>query len=125
MTVSGDKIAIKVNTKYLPKGTDKKNKFAFSYHIAINNIGNSAVQLINRYWLITDGNGRKQEVRGPGVVGKQPIINAGKSFQYTSGAILDTSVGMMEGHYEMVDDQGQSFTVPIELFSLKVPNLVN
>ena len=80
---------------------------------------------MNRYWRITNAEGRKEEVAGPGVVGKQPRILPGESFRYTSAAILETPVGSMEGHYEFVRDSGGSFRVPIRPFSLSQPNLVH
>ena len=119
-------IQIKVNTQYLhgrvPEG---EKKYAFAYKIDISNIGDEQVQLINRYWLITDANGKKTEVRGAGVIGEQPIIAAGQSFQYTSGAILDTPVGTMQGYYEMQGPNGDMFEAPIDVFGLAVPNVIN
>lgn len=120
------KIEIEVETEYLndhlPAG---ENKYAFAYKIVIRNLSEETVQLINRYWLITDGNGKKSEVHGPGVVGKQPIIGPGKCHRYVSAAVLDTPVGSMQGHYEMRDFKGRLFEAPIPLFSLAVPNLIN
>jgi ApaG protein len=119
-------IKIDVSTQYLkdrlPEGG---NQYAFAYKIAISNNTGEKIQLINRYWLITDANGKKTEVRGPGVIGEQPIIEAGKSYQYTSGAILDTPVGTMQGHYEMQSGDGDLFQAPIDVFSLAVPNVIN
>jgi ApaG protein len=117
---------IDVETEYLDDHLpETENKFAFAYKIAIRNLGTESVQLINRYWLITDGNGKKTEVHGPGVVGKQPIIGPGKCHRYVSAAILDTPVGSMQGHYEMRDFKGQMFEAPIAVFRLAVPNLIN
>ncbi len=119
-------IKIEVETQYLEgRIPDEEQKFAFAYKVTIINQDKQQVRLLNRYWLITDGNGKKNEVRGPGVVGEQPLIEAGKSFQYTSGAILDTPVGTMEGYYEMEDEAGKTFKARINVFSLSVPNLVN
>lgn len=119
-------INIDVETQYLEgRIPDEEQKFAFAYKVTISNLGNQQVKLLNRYWLITDGNGKKSEVRGPGVVGEQPLIQPGKSFHYTSGAVLDTPVGTMEGYYEMEDEAGQTFEARIDVFSLSVPNLVN
>jgi ApaG protein len=119
-------IKINVNTQYLQgRLPEEEKKYAFAYKIDISNLGDEHVQLINRYWLITDANGKKTEVRGAGVVGEQPIIAAGESFQYSSGAILDTPVGTMEGYYEMQRPNGDIFEAPIDVFSLAVPNVIN
>ena len=119
-------IKIDVNTQYLHgRLPEEEEKYAFAYKIAICNNGNEEVQLVNRYWLITDANGKKTEVRGAGVIGEQPMIAAGQSFQYTSGAILDTPVGTMQGYYEMRCPNGDMFEAPIEVFGLAVPNVIN
>lgn len=119
-------ISIKVETRYLKEhpATDE-GKFAFSYRITITNLYESEVQLLHRHWLITDANAKRTEVNGPGVVGQQPKIGSGKSFQYTSGAILETPVGTMEGHYELQLNNGLLAKVPIPVFSLAVPNSIN
>ena len=118
-------ITIDVLTQYLPNRLPEKDKYPFSYTITITNKGEHKVQLINRYWLITDGNGKKTEVRGAGVVGEQPHLKVGESFRYSSGAILDTPVGTMQGFYEMHSESGDIFEAPIEVFSLTVPNILN
>ncbi len=119
-------ITIDVETNYLPDHIPpEKNKFAFSYHIKVTNNAAQTVQLLNRYWLITDGNGKKSEVAGAGVVGKQPHIKPGESFAYSSGAILDTPVGSMQGHFEFQAPSGELFKVPIDIFSLSVPHALN
>jgi len=119
-------IKIDVITQYLKdRMPEEESKYAFAYKIAISNNTSEQVQLINRYWLITDANGKKTEVSGPGVIGQQPIIQAGKSYQYTSGAILDTPVGTMQGHYEMQGADGNLFQAEIDVFSLAVPNVIN
>jgi len=119
-------IHIDVETQYIEgRFAPEEEKYAFAYRISISNRGQEDFTLLNRYWLITDGNGKKSEVRGPGVVGEQPCIKAGSSFQYTSGAILDTPVGTMEGYYEMESSAGQMCKAPIAVFSLSVPNLIN
>ena len=81
--------------------------------------------MLSRYWLITDGNGKNTEVQGEGVVGKQPLIDPASEYQYTSGALIDTPVGSMQGHYEMENEDGERFRVPINIFSLSVPNAIN
>ncbi len=83
------------------------------------------MQLLGRYWLITNSNGRQTEVQGEGVIGEQPVIPPGGEFQYTSGAILETPLGTMEGHYEMVDHQGQPFRTAIPVFRLAIPTLIH
>lgn len=120
-----NKVDITVETQYLENQIPDKDKYAFAYKIAIHNNSQQSVQLINRYWLITDGNGEKTEVQGAGVIGEQPRIKPNTSFQYTSGAILDTPVGTMQGYYEMQQEDGELFQAPINIFSLAVPNAVN
>lgn len=120
-----NKVDITVETQYLKNQIADKDKYVFAYKITINNNGQQAVQLINRYWLITDGNGKKTEVRGEGVIGEQPYIHIGDSFQYTSGAVLDTPVGTMQGYYEMQREDGERFEAAINIFSLAVPNVLN
>jgi ApaG protein len=120
-----NEIEIKVETQYLKNQIPDKDKYVFAYKISIHNNGMQSVQLINRYWLITDGNGEKTEVQGEGVIGEQPHIQIGDSFQYTSGAVLDTPVGTMQGYYEMLREDGELFQAAINVFSLAVPNAVN
>jgi ApaG protein len=121
-----DKIEVRVNTQHLPDhAACEANKYAFAYEINIANNSEESVQLINRYWLIVDGNGKQSEVEGAGVIGQQPQIESGNSFQYTSGAVLDTPVGSMQGYYEMQDKDGAMFRVPIDIFRLAVPHQIN
>jgi ApaG protein len=120
-----NKVDITVETQYLKNQIPDKDKYAFAYKIAIRNNGQQSVQLINRYWLITDGNGKTTEVQGPGVIGEQPHIRSGDSFQYTSGAVLDTPVGTMQGYYEMQSEDGELFQAVINVFGLAVPNVLN
>jgi ApaG protein len=96
--------------------------FVFGYHIRIHNQGEGVVKLLNRHWRITDGNGRLQEVKGPGVVGEQPVLAPGQVFEYTSGCPLNTPSGIMVGTYEMVDAKGEHFLIDIPAFSLDYPN---
>lgn len=125
MTIEND-IYIKVQTQYLEDHfPNSDTQYAFAYRVNIINSSDQDVQLLRRYWLITDGNGEKSEVSGEGVIGEQPLIQSGKAYQYTSGAILDTPVGTMQGHYEFIDSHGQSFQVPIPVFRLAVSKLVN
>jgi len=119
-------ICIKVHTQYIEdQFNDDEQKYAFAYRITIINNGIQTAKLLRRYWLITDGNGEKTEVSGDGVVGEQPSIKPGKYYQYTSGAVLETPVGTMQGHYEFVDDQEQTFKTPIDVFRLAVNHMVN
>jgi len=120
-----NKVDITVETQYLKNQIPDKSKYVFAYKISIHNNGQQSIQLLNRYWLITDGNGEKTEVQGEGVIGEQPHIQVGDSFQYTSGAVLDTPVGTMQGYYEMQREDGERFQAAINIFSLAVPNAVN
>jgi ApaG protein len=97
----------------------------FAYTITITNNGERASKLLNRHWVITDALGHVEEVRGEGVVGQQPRLRKGESFRYTSGAVLKTPVGAMQGSYEFEDSDGRMFEVPIQPFSLSQPNLVH
>lgn len=119
-------IQIHVTTEYLPHQSEpERHRFAFAYHITIENGGDDAAQLISRHWIITDANERRQEVRGLGVIGEQPVIAPGQCYRYTSGAIIDTEVGTMGGSYQMRDANGGQFDVPIPTFVLAVPRAVH
>ena len=119
-------IEVVVKTFYVEGQSDPDDeRYVFAYTIHISNRGGVACQLINRHWIITDGRGETEEVRGEGVVGKQPRLAAGETFEYTSGAILKTPVGAMQGSYEFRDDTGNLFDVPIAPFSLSMPNVVH
>ncbi|MGD9296042.1 MAG: Co2+/Mg2+ efflux protein ApaG [Chromatiales bacterium] len=116
-------ISIQVETAYIEaQSTPEENQYAFSYTITIHNTGGEPAKLLRRHWVITDANGKVEEVSGEGVVGEQPYLKPGEAFRYTSGAMLDTPVGSMEGEYEMIDDEGREFLAPIPPFSLAVPN---
>jgi len=122
----GEQITIDVQTAYLDKQSDPDSKrFVFSYSITITNNNSIPVQLLNRHWLITDGNQHIQEVQGEGVVGEQPVIEPNTSYTYTSGAVLTTSVGSMQGHYEMSTHEGELFNAPISPFTLASPNALH
>jgi ApaG protein len=119
-------IKVAVETEYLPyQSSPEKKQYAFAYHITLSNVGRSDAQLISRHWIIIDGNGVRREVKGMGVVGEQPLISPGESYQYSSGAVLQTVVGTMQGSYHMQGENGQGFEVDIPLFSLALPNAVN
>ena len=116
-------IEITVKPFYLEEQSEPDDShFVFAYHIRIQNNGHDVVQLLNRYWQITDGRGRIQEVRGPGVVGEQPVLRPGEAFEYTSGCPLNTSTGIMVGTYEMETLDGERFDVDIPAFSLDAPD---
>lgn len=120
-------IDIDIVTRNIPEQTDaSQNRFVFAYTITISNNGLETAQLMSRYWLITDANGKKVEVKGAGVVGEQPVIEPGQSYTYTSGCVLETEIGTMEGFYEFVDTKTSSTKqVPIPVFRLAVPNVVH
>ena len=115
-----------VESAYVPSESDPAtNRYVFAYTIMIENTGERPARLMRRRWLITNGNGEKQEVQGPGVVGRQPRLVPGERFRYTSAAVLETAVGAMQGHYEFRADDGVEFRVSIPVFSLAVPNIVH
>ena len=119
-------INITVNSYYLEEQSEPDEQhYVWAYQVTINNLSRDTVQLKNRYWKIIDSNGTKQEVRGEGVVGEQPILNPGEKFEYTSGTPLSTPSGFMEGYYEMETKNGNKFEATIPLFSLDCPNITN
>jgi ApaG protein len=120
------KIRVDVDTSYLEDQSDpKERRFVFSYTITIRNEGSVPARLLTRHWIITDSNGKVQEVRGEGVVGEQPYLKPGQGFRYSSGAVLETPVGAMEGSYQMVADDGEQFDAPIAAFRLAMPGLLH
>ncbi len=119
-------IAIGVETRFLVQESQpEKERYLFSYTITIKNNGVSAARLLSRYWKITGGNGQEQEVEGDGVIGLHPYLAPEQEFTYTSAAMLDTPVGMMQGHYMMVDDNGERFEVTIPAFTLSAPQTLH
>ena len=102
-----------------------KNHFVFAYTITVTNTGSVAAQLVSRHWIITDAEHRVQEVKGQGVVGKQPVLKPGESFEYTSGTSIPTAVGTMRGSYRMVAEDGLAFDVPIAPFTLSIPRTLH
>jgi ApaG protein len=120
------RIQIAVQVKYLADQSDEEdNRFVFAYTITITNQGEQTVQLLSRHWIITDANHHVQEVRGKGVVGEQPVLKQGQSFEYTSGTVLATQVGTMTGSYQMLPENGTEFSVPIPQFVLSVPRVLH
>jgi ApaG protein len=116
-------IRIRVEPFYLEdQSTPDQDHYVWAYRVKIENTGMERVQLLNRYWKITDAAGRIKEVRGPGVVGEQPVLDPGESFEYTSGTPLTTPSGIMVGSYEMTTDRGDTFPVDIPAFSLDSPH---
>jgi ApaG protein len=126
MQTSPHKIRVDVDTAYLAEQSSPSDKrYVFSYTITIRNEGSVPARLLTRHWIITDSNGKVQEVRGEGVVGEQPYLKPGQGFRYSSGAVLETPVGAMQGSYQMVADDGQQFDAPIAAFRLAMPGLLN
>lgn len=114
---------VSVETSYIPEQSDPDNhRYVFSYTITIKNEGSIPAKLLTRHWLITDADGKTQEVHGEGVVGEQPHLQPGEGFRYTSGTMLETPVGSMQGSYSMIADDGQQFECPISPFTLSMPN---
>lgn len=119
-------IRVDVETRFVEGQSDPaQSRFVFAYTITIRNEGRSPARLLNRHWVITDANGKVQEVRGEGVVGEQPHLRPGEGFRYSSGTIIETPVGSMQGSYEMVSDEGERFDAPIAPFSLAMPGLLH
>jgi ApaG protein len=118
-----EEICVSVTPVYLEEqSTPAENRYVWAYHVRIENRGQQTVQLLNRYWHITDARGLVQEVRGPGVVGEQPVLNPGESYEYTSGTPLGTPSGIMVGSYEMINGAGEHFDISIPAFSLDSPH---
>jgi ApaG protein len=118
-------IRIEVETAYLDEQSDpKERRYVFSYTITIRNEGAVSARLMTRHWVITDANGKVQEVRGDGVVGEQPHLKPGQGFRYSSGAVLETPVGAMQGSYQMITDDGLRFDAPIAAFRLAMPGIL-
>ena len=103
----------------------ERDRYVFAYTVRVQNQGNIAAKLLSRHWIITDANGKVEEVRGEGVVGEQPYLQPGEGFQYTSGAILETAVGSMKGSYQMLADDGVTFDAEIPPFVLSIPRTLH
>lgn len=119
-------IAVSARTQYLAEESDETaGRYVFAYTITIRNTGNVTAQLISRHWIITDAQGRVQEVRGLGVVGAQPVLQPGQSHEYSSGTAIATPVGTMRGSYQMVAEDGSRFDAEIPEFTLSVPRVLH
>ncbi len=119
-------IRVHVRSEYLAEQSNPEQaRYVFAYHVTITNEGDHAAQLLTRHWVIMDGEARTQEVRGDGVVGVQPKLAPGESYEYTSGTVLETPVGSMHGSYGMVDAAGQAFEADIPAFTLAIPRILH
>jgi len=119
-------INVTVSVKYIKEQSKPEdNQYVFAYTINIINVGQEAVKLLSRHWIITDADGKVQEVRGPGVVGQHPHLKPGENFSYTSGSVIETPIGSMQGSYQMEADDGTLFDAEIEPFSLSQPNILH
>jgi ApaG protein len=117
-------LVVEVEPSFLPHQSDAEDShYVWAYRVTVANESEETVQLVSRYWRIVDANGHVEEVRGPGVVGEQPTLSPGDSFQYSSGCPLSTPSGFMEGRYSMVSETGEKFDIAIPAFSLDLPNV--
>ncbi len=126
--MADDKHRIDVSTRvqFVPQQSDAAGgRYVFAYTITIRNRGTVPAKLLSRHWLITDADGKVQEVRGEGVVGEQPHLMPGQGFRYTSGAVLETPVGSMQGSYQMLADNGVQFDAPVPAFTLAIPGKIH
>ncbi len=120
------RFAVQVETAYLAdQSSAEDDRYAFAYTVTITNTGSMAAQLISRHWIITDADNNLQEVKGLGVIGEQPLLEAGETFTYTSGTVLHTSVGQMHGSYQIVAVDGTSFEATIAPFTLAAPRVLH
>ena len=126
MSDEQSEIHVEVETAYVDgQSSPDEDRYVFAYTITIRNDGQVPAKLLTRHWIITDANGKVQEVRGEGVVGEQPHLQPGQGFRYSSGAILETPVGAMEGSYRMLGDDGRHFDAPIAPFTLAMPGMLH
>lgn len=120
------RIDVDVATAYLPEQSEPdEQRYVFAYTITLRNSGTVAAQLLSRHWVITNGDGEVQEVRGDGVVGEQPHLQPGERYEYTSGTVFETPVGTMQGSYQMLADDGMRFDAQIPVFSLATPHVLH
>ena len=119
-------VDVSVISQYLvEQSLPEQNRFAFSYTVCIGNNGQLPAKLVSRHWVITDGDGRVQEVRGPGVIGQQPVIAPGQQHTYTSGTVMTTRVGIMQGSFQMIAEDGKRFDALIAPFRLAMPGALH
>ena len=117
---------VQVQPRYLPEQSEpEEGRYLFAYTVTIRNTGEVAAQLVSRHWIITDADGHIDEVRGPGVVGEQPVLKPGQSFRYTSGCPLATPVGSMHGSYQCIAEDGTAFEAEIPEFTLSIPRTLH
>lgn len=125
MSTPNHKIRVDVETNYVEEQSDpKERRFVFAYTITLRNEGQMPAKLLTRHWIITDADGKVQEVRGDGVVGEQPHLKPGQGFRYSSGTMIATPVGAMQGTYQMMADDGERFDAPIPPFRLAMPGIL-
>lgn len=121
-----NKILVEATPHFIEaQSSPSEGRYVFAYTITITNAGLIPAKLLKRHWLITDSNGKVQEVRGEGVIGEQPYLKPGESFRYTSGAMLETPVGTMQGQYTMISDEGVNFNTTIPKFTLSIPRTLH
>ncbi|RLV58450.1 Co2+/Mg2+ efflux protein ApaG [Parashewanella curva] len=126
MSESESPIRVEVSTEYIDdQSSPDEDKYVFAYTITIINLSDKKATLKNRHWIITDGNGKQTEVQGDGVVGETPTIPPNSAYQYTSGTLLDTPLGFMEGFYGMVTEDNKDFRAPIPMFRLAAPGTLH
>ncbi len=119
-------VSVQARSEFIPEQSRvEDDRFVFAYTITITNTGNIAAQLISRHWIISDANQQIQEVRGLGVIGEQPLLRPGESFEYSSGCVIATPVGTMHGSYQMVADDGTKFDAPVAEFTLNMPRVLH
>lgn len=119
-------ISVTATASFVETESDaNQNRYIFAYTITIANKGKSAAQLLKRHWILTNANGKTEEVHGDGVVGMKPRINSGESFRYTSSALIETDVGIMQGFYTFRDDEGEIFNAEIPPFTLSIPRTLH
>lgn len=123
--INSPRVCIQVQSVYIEAQSSPDNeRYVFAYTVTIRNLGRAPVQLLGRYWLITNGNGRETEVEGRRWLASSHL-SRGEKYQYTSGAIIETPLGTMQGHYEMIDENGVPFSIDIPVFRLAVPTLIH
>jgi len=121
-----NKVLVEAQPYYIEaQSSPEQNRYVFAYTVTITNVGSTPAKLLTRHWLITDANGKIQEVNGEGVVGENPHLGPGDSFRYTSAAMIETPVGVMQGKYQMQSDNGESFNAAIPKFTLSIPRTLH